>query len=361
MAEVAIARLGSLVGLGRLRMGCARPEMIHATYGIQAFPHYSVTDDARRAMIMRRPHSFLKSSFTTVSQLLQADAVFVCGGGNLTSEWPGVLESRLRFLDAARRLGKPVILVSQTLGPYSSEHQARIDHALAHAAWIGVRDRTFSRTQTAHQVRFAVDDACFLEPRHTAASRAIVESAGAFMALSMRDFGSATPLQLRARASTVSRLAGLEGLSTVFIPHHAPNGTGGDIRLARAIASEFPEERFSLVDPILLASELKAVTSHAQWVVTMRYHQLVFALSLGIPSVGVSVNAYTDAKLRGAFEQLNLDPLVVPLKEAPDELERATIEARRRKDAFIEAAQSFREREREASLAPYELAASLLA
>jgi polysaccharide pyruvyl transferase WcaK-like protein len=176
----------------------------------------------------------------------------------------------------------------------------------------------------------------------------------------MRDFGSATPPSLNALAHVVAKCANEESLGTIFIPHHAPGGVGGDIKLARQVAHNFERSELVILDPIPLASELKAITAEANWVVTMRYHQLVFALSLGIPAVGVSVNPYTHAKLSGAFEQMNLAPLVLPLEQAPERLEAQLAEAKRCRERFAEAARSFGERELPASLAPYEHVAELL-
>lgn len=357
MAEVAISRLSQLVGADGLAMACASPEQIRSTYGIRGVAWYNSDDAAFWGAAFRRPLSFLKAIVTLISEVARADVVFVCGGGNMTSVWPGVLESRLRLLRVANALGRKVILVSQTLGPYSEQHRPRVNAVLRHAGWVGVRDRTYSNTQVSVPVRFAVDDACFLEARHSAASQRIADHSGRFACLSMRKFAGATDEQLRALADAVSALATADSANVVFIPHHAPGGTGHDIRLAEAVAEAFPTGMLRIVNPILLASELKAITRDSQWVVTMRYHQLVFALSLGLPVVGVSVDEYTRAKLRGAFEQFNLEPEVIDLGDAPAALPAAVQRVTGQRAQFAAAAQELRTREEAASLAPYKLAA----
>jgi polysaccharide pyruvyl transferase WcaK-like protein len=187
-----------------------------------------------------------------------------------------------------------------------------------------------------------------------------VSDHGRVAVLSMRNFGSATPVMLKAVAEIVAAEAEAENLTTVFIPHHAPEGVGGDIKLANQVAAVFEASRFSIVDPIPLAAELKAITSEAEWVVTMRYHQLVFALSQGIPAVGISVNPYTHAKLCGAFEQMKLDPIVTSLEQAPERLSVLLGLAKSRRSEFIAAAREFSEREIAASFAPYQYVADLM-
>lgn len=359
MAEVAIERLGKLVGKENLILGCANPAEVPNTYGIRAFAFYHVTDRNFRSLLWRNPLSYLKALLTNVYQVLKCDKVLICGGGNMTSVWPHVLESRLRLLRVANFFRKEVFLVSQTIGPYDHEHRKAVDQVLGKATWIGVRDINFSHTQISAPVHFALDDACFLERRHSDYSRSISQQGGSFACIAMRKFGGMDNEDVLRVASVIARTIRERQLKTVFIPHHAPRGTEGDIKLANGIRQLWPENGFHMVDPIPLASELKALTGDCDFVVSMRYHQLVFALSLGIPAVGVYVDEYTQAKLTGSFEALGLKPRVVSIDDADKYLDALVSEACASREEFLTAARRIQTDAKEDSERPYRLIAGL--
>lgn len=357
MAEVAIERLAQLVGKQNLIMGCSRPEKIYETYGIRSFAFYHATNAEMKKILFRRPWSYFASLFRILSKLVKCDAVFICGGGNMTSVWPGVLEARLRLIKWANRLNKDVYLVSQTLGPYTKKHRNDVEKTLINAKWIGVRDKTFSKTQVNFPVNFAVDDACFLPLEYSQEIQDLENKTKPYCCVSMRHFGEADDSNLLELATAVSLLASNQGLNTVFIPHHAPGGHQGDIKLAKSVSHAWGEDRpLAVTEPIPMASQLKALTAKGEWVVTMRYHQLIFALSTGVPAVGVYVNEYTKAKLRGAFEQFNLEPKVLSITTAKENLAVLVASSLQDKENYIKAAQNASVVEKELSMKPYLLA-----
>lgn len=140
-------------------------------------------------------------------------------------------------------------------------------------------------------------------------------------------------------AAAIVRVIGNHRCNTVFIPHHAPDGTQGDIKLAKAIRHLWQEGQFTLVDRVPIASSLKALTADSQFVISMRYHQLIFALSTGIPAVGIYADEYTKAKLRGSFEALGLKPLLTSTEEVERDLEGLVQQA-------LDAAREFKAAER---------------
>jgi polysaccharide pyruvyl transferase WcaK-like protein len=354
MAEVAIERLGSIVGKENLIIGCARPENIYDTYGIKSFPFYHITDSDMRKFLFTRPWSYFASLFRIIRFLLKYDAVFICGGGNMTSVWPQVLEARLRLIKWANRLNKDVYLVSQTLGPYNEVHRHEVDSALSGAKWVGVRDKTFSKTQVKFPVHFAVDDACFLPAVHSDETEKLEIDSKPYCCVSMRYFGDANQENLLELSEAISDTASRQGLKTIFIPHHASGGKGGDIKLANSIVHKWSADSpLIIMDPIPMASPLKALTFNSEWVVTMRYHQLIFALSTGVSAVGVYVNEYTQAKLRGAFEQFDLEPILVSINDARSKLPNLVEQAKSRRDAFQRAAELVTVREKDISMAAY--------
>lgn len=359
MAEVAIERLGKLVGKENLILGCASPGKVPDTYGIKAFAFYHTPEKVFRKMLWQRPLSYFKAIATNIYQVARCDKVIVCGGGNMTSVWPGVLEARLRLLRIANFFKKDVILVSQTIGPYNEAHRRAIDKILPSARWIGVRDINFSHTQVNAPVQFALDDACFLEKKHNEYTQKISDANQVFACVSMRKFGGMNDQDVLSVASAIRDTVSANEVKTVFIPHHAPRGTEGDIKLAHNIKHLWSEGSFHLVDPIPLASTLKALTADSQFVVSMRYHQLIFALSIGVPAVGIYVDEYTQAKLTGSFEALGLKPLVTSIKDVDTKLSALVAEALASRANFEAAAQKVQQEAKVISERPYNLLAGL--
>lgn len=359
MAEVAIERLGRLIGKDNLILGCADPAKVPETYGIRAFAFYHVTDENFRRMLWKNPMSYFKSIAMNIYQVLRCDKILVCGGGNMTSVWPHVLESRLRLLRVANFFRKDVFLVSQTIGPYEKAHRAAVDQVLGKAKWIGVRDINFSHTQVSAPVHFALDDACYLEKRHSDYSRTISRAQKSFACIAMRKFGGMDDSDVLRVASSIEQAVRIHDLNAVFIPHHAPRGIDGDIKLANNIKHLWPPETFHLVDPIPLASELKALTADSEFVISMRYHQLVFALSIGVPAVGIYVDEYTRAKLTGSFEALGLKPLVTSINNVETELDALVAEACNSRDEFEAAARRIQQDEKSISEQPYNMLAGI--
>lgn len=342
MAEVAIERLKQVVGPENLVMACASPDAVPSTYGIAAFPHYALTDKERRRQWLTRPHAALKSWLLMLYHLARCDIVFVCGGGNLTSVWPGVLESRLLLFSIAKLFNKRLILVSQTLGPFSPTHRERCNRILEKADWVGVRDKTFSHRQVDFPVHFSVDDAAFLKPEHNDRTRKLVR-AGPTLALSMRRLGSTSLAQLLDLGRAVNKIVAAKSMHTVFIPHHSPGGRG-DLAIAKDLQQAWSSQTsFQVVDTITPAAALKALTADCHVTISMRYHQIVFALSTGVPAIGIYTDRYTRAKLRGAFEQFDLEPRIIPLHAACEQLPGMVELALSEGDQFRRSAQRTRE------------------
>jgi polysaccharide pyruvyl transferase WcaK-like protein len=354
MAEVAIERLAAMFGRDNLVMACPSPDAVLSTYGIRSFAHYSCTDAQRKKMIFSRPYSLIKEYITLLGNLMRSDVVFICGGGNMTSVWPEVLESRLQIIRWALRLKKRVLLVSQTLGPFTPEHRARCSELLSKVEWVGVRDKSFSQEQIGFPVNFAVDDAVFLQPEHSALTQKLVSERKPILGLSLRKLGDTDNQQLYTLCRTISGIVSEKRLNTIFIPHHAPRG-GGDIKLAEDVKHLWPVDLpLTTINPIPRAKHLKALTADCDWVLTMRYHQLIFALSTGTPAIGIYTNQYTQAKLNGAFEQFNLPSRIMSIDEAPEKLPALVEQVLQERDLFQAAAANIQGAARELNLRPYE-------
>jgi len=227
------------------------------------------------------------------------------------------------------------------------------------AAWVGVRDKDYSAKQLDITVHFAVDDAVYLPVRHDEQTKKIATEHKHLVGLSLRHFKGVTPKHHENLCRSFAEYAQKNNKSTVFLPHHAADNMG-DLEIARNVANLWGEgSPFLILDPVPCATAVKAVTQECSLVVTMRYHQLIFSLSVGVPVIGIYVEEYTQAKLKGAFEQFGLKPLLLSIEEASHKLHDLIEAANSRKDDFKKAALITVQESIVKNLRPYEKAAEI--
>ena len=247
------------------------------------------------------------------AKLARASAALVSGGGNLSGSWPALTRQRLHLLREAVRLGVPVALGGQTLGPELGEQRAAVAEALAGAACVGVRDRpSVALAQAlgvpATRLAFQVDDAWGLEPCEPAG----LALPDAFLAVTLD--GSFAVRSERVRllrlASQLARLARETGLDVVFQPHLGPLGEIGDDDGAagRIVGAALATAGVRcLLTPVLGPAETTWVTRRARLAVSSRFHPLVFAAAGAVPALGIHRDAYTRVKLPGALEHVGAE------------------------------------------------------
>ncbi|MBU1193715.1 MAG: polysaccharide pyruvyl transferase family protein [Proteobacteria bacterium] len=354
MAEVAISRLSDIFGRQNIVLFCSSPETAAKTYGVKAVALYSRTDQQRKKALLTRPHSVITEFVKVIIHLIRCDLVFVSGGGNHTSVWPHVLESRLYYYRLANFFRKPLVFSSQTLGPFSKTHREMCQKTFRHSAWVGVRDKEYSAKQLDIPVHFAVDDAVYLSTFHDEQTQKIADEHKKLLGISLRNFQGVTHEHHEKLCRFLAIYARKANLSTVFIPHHAANNMG-DLDIARRVSHVWDAEApFLLLEPVPHASAVKALTQNCSLVVTMRYHQVVFSLSVGVPTIGIYVEEYTRAKLNGAFEQFGLKPLLFSINDTVhNNLESLIEEALQLKDVFKNAASVVGSASLEDNMKPY--------
>ena len=213
-------------------------------------------DDARHA----RLRDVLDGTCTGVHEwraaVDSADAVLVCGGGNLSSSWPHLTLERVALLAAAQRRGIPTVLVGQTMGPYLTEQQrAALAPVLADASFVGVRDAdslVLARSLAPHaEVLHHADD--------TIAMPIVDPPAGLpprFAALAVHHIGlPSDDVVIDAMAHLARDITASTGLPVVLLPNtggldgqHEP---GTDAHLAVAVSKALGDPAWVTVAPVL--------------------------------------------------------------------------------------------------------------
>lgn len=254
-----------------------------------------------------------------------ADAVLdISGGDSFTDMYgPTRLASVSAPKKAALRAGRPLVLLPQTYGPFTTRAGRAVAEKLVRAASLAYARDEWSYGQLlelagphADRIRLhsGVDVAFALRPRRPAAevadriegladnTTAGVNASGLLgLEENRARFGLASDYLHTITAVTRGLLD--RGAHVVFVPHvHVPGGQGeSDIRAVDAVRARLTDSersRTSVVSPSLDAAELKWCISRLDWFVGSRMHSTIGALSTGVPAFGY---AYSE-KTAGVFE-----------------------------------------------------------
>ena len=303
MLEANLARFRQLLPGIRFTVFSRDPAWTSVRYGV----------DSVRTPTIRRG-----VTAEVIEALRQADGLVISGGGNISGTWPEKVDERIALLKIARDLGRPVVVVGQTLGPtLSLDQSARLAHVLPWAGWVGVRDEESGAVARslgvpADRVHRQLDDAFFLEPQPVINGRAEHlrrESRPLVLVTLDASFGAAGHREaLRAIASQLDGVADSLGAALWFVPHvggTAVPDTHCDLVAGRALAAclRTPLHLLDLWQP----REVRWLVAQAAMVISTRYHPIVFATAAGTPALALHQDEYTRIKLRGALASVGLD------------------------------------------------------
>lgn len=328
-----------------------------------------------RSFLAGEPHGLAPDDqvHRLIDTLSGCDAVLIAGGGNMNSVYGWLLYERAAVAEIAHHLGKTVVVAGQTIGPllYGADRDVAA-RMLSRAALVGAREDSslaLGRTLVGTTVVPCLDDASFLASAHLkntaasadAASEATtpdsVPAAGSYLVGTFSGSSGACPRDqfVAAAAKTLDDAAELSGLPVLLLPHMAVEGEGGvDETLHAEIAAAMTARVESL--HIASARNTAALTARAALVITSRYHPVVFALDGAVPTVALSLDEYSDVRLRGAMANWGLSDFVLPLPSLlSGSVGAAVHEAWERRDAIAAHARSLRPRKVAESAAWWDL------
>jgi polysaccharide pyruvyl transferase WcaK-like protein len=271
--------------------------------------------------------------------LLAADLVLVAGRGGLSDAFRDDALAVLGLLELAADLGIPTAMVGQGVGPATDPVLvARARQVLPRLGLIAVRERLFA---PALLERLGVDGDRVVVTGDDAVEPALAAwrdgAPGDRLGVSLRfssyydidgqDAGRLSEALERARREMGARFVPLP------ISHNAHEADIDAIAAITGVDGRAPW----LEETIRGAGSCRAVVSAT-------YHAAVFALSQGVPSVGLARSAYQEWKLRGLADQFGAGCSVLSLQD-PDfaerlieELLRAWGEAPSLREPLLEAA-----------------------
>lgn len=244
-------------------------------------------------------------------------ALVLAGGGNMTSQYGGLLFERLAAIRVANAMGLKVLVTGQTVGPVlTGPDRAEVAEALPLCSVVGSRERYTHDLLTSLGVESAqvLDDATFFSPEVELGAADVPES-GYIAATFAPASGAMSSHDYHRHMARLLDLA-YEQLQVpvLLIPHVSTFGEpDGDQGCHAAIArlSKAPDVR--VLDQ-RSAEETVALTANAQLVISSRYHPVIFGLAAGVPVLPVAVDYYAEVRIGGALENWGLGPALRSLR-----------------------------------------------
>jgi polysaccharide pyruvyl transferase WcaK-like protein len=314
MMQVCAERLLATWPDARIEMLTAAPELLadHCP-GVRPVPapgRYALTEGdgprlprprllARAALARagRRLEDREPAARTFVEALLNADLLLFSGRGGLTDAFPEETAAMLTELEIAARIGLPVALVGQGIGPLDDRRaQARMARALPGVAFVSLRegrvgpDLLSSIGVERERVAVTGDDAIEV------ALRGRPEQLGGGVGLNVRvaDYAGVVNDAAAQVGAAVGRKARELGADVVPITISSHPHENESAALQGAGISN---------DGIATPAAAIAASGRCRVAVVGSYHAAVFALSQGVPVVCLAASPYYVDKLLGLREQ----------------------------------------------------------
>ncbi|MFJ4268364.1 polysaccharide pyruvyl transferase family protein [Paenarthrobacter nicotinovorans] len=252
----------------------------------------------------------------------QCQALVLAGGGNLTSQYGGLLFERLAAIHVAHSMGLRILVTGQTVGPVLTDvDRAEVAEALRLCTVAGSREHHTHDLLASLGIgsEAVLDDASFfpstqattgpegLPPKYIAATFA--PGSGA---MNRDDY-------YRHMARLVDIAHEQLQLPVILLPHVSTIGEGdGDQESHTAIARLAKTSEVKVLEQ-KSAEETAVLTRSAELVITSRYHPVIFALSNSVPVLPVAVDYYGEVRIGGALENWGLSDVLRSLRHLGDD------------------------------------------
>ena len=270
-------------------------------------------------------------SYRDLQAYQDADVVISTGGTYLVEAYD--LDQRFYDFEIAERLGTPLVLFTQSLGPFEDpENRARIRRFLGDAALVLLRDERSRR----HLAEVGVEDNLEVcadvvfasapeDVAERAARRRLPEERPLRVAVSVRrwphfrtrDMAQGMEAYRDAIAVAVTRLVEERGAEVVFLStcQGVPEYRMNDARVAREIFDALPStvrDRVRVDDAFHAPDDLVNRIADFDFVVSTRMHMAILSLIAGTPVVPIAYEFKTKElfrRLEGAEPVLDIETI----------------------------------------------------
>lgn len=244
---------------------------------------------------------------TFLQAILEANLVVVSGGGSVTDAFEGYTTKVLDMLAMATQQGKPTVMFSQGLGPIQrASLWSKTQAVLPSVSLLAIREKRVgcqlldSLGVASNRVIITGDDAIEL------AYQARSEELGGGIGISLRvsAYSEVGSEQINSVRTALHRAAGKYSMPLISLPISF-NDNESDVKSIRSLLTGFDnviDGEESLDHPLKIIERVR----NCRLVVTGSYHPAVFALSQGIPVVGLAKSEYYRDKLLGLADQFGV-------------------------------------------------------
>ncbi|WP_267128634.1 polysaccharide pyruvyl transferase family protein [Ornithinicoccus hortensis] len=309
------------------------PAVAREMYGVSSVARFGFRSKWRMAEheeLLSKVERDLDRGEVSESPLLEAlrkcDIAIIAGGGNLASQFPSHVFERYAFALAATKFGKPLVVLSQTIGPTIEGRVGELVQSVLHMAKVvGCRESishglALGLDLDSRKIVRSFDDAILLNAdgadRDEAAMYA--PSGRPFVIGSFPGRNGSLPWSKEEHVARVSSLldkfALSHGCDVLLVPHMASLPAGYDKADQISHAAIVGASQSGLVRalPGVRAKTLVALMEMSRVSISSRYHPAVFALPSASPVVGVPTSRYSLVKLQGALENAGMSALALP-------------------------------------------------
>ena len=244
--------------------------------------------------------------------LRRADLVVASGGGYITDSFEPHGSEVLETLGLAKRYGKPVAMLGQGIGPISSPSLLAVARSILPTVdLISLREAVTGPSALrslgvpADHILVTGDDA--IEMAYGAKQRSLGHHLG--VNLRVVPHSGVGPSEIRCVRSALKEMQ--QERMVTLVP--VPIDLGADVpALQELLAGIAP---LAGVKELLSPLDVIRQIARCRVVVTGSYHGAVFALSQGIPAVGLTRSEYYENKLRGLADQFGCGCEVLSLDD----------------------------------------------
>jgi colanic acid/amylovoran biosynthesis protein len=268
----------------------------------------------------------------------QADLVIACGGGYLRTASSGLEDSLLLHVTclnfvAAKRLGKPVFLYSQSIGPvHGASQTAMLRRALNSVDLIEPREDVSVRYLTSLHIHTPItptaDPALLLGGTgQFPESIAQLDPNRLHVGITVRKWFKTDVERnayITAVAQTLDYLIDDHNAEVFYIPQVIAENFGDDDRLiARRVWEQVhSQERFTVIEADLHPFEIIGLCGRMNIFIGTRMHSNIFALINHVPVIAIEY----EHKTRGIMRGLGLEPLTIDIRDVTTESLKARVD-----------------------------------
>jgi polysaccharide pyruvyl transferase WcaK-like protein len=249
--------------------------------------------------------------------LESADLVLATGMGGITDVFPGYAYDLLETLDSASRLGAVTAMMGQGMGPIADRRLRRYTAAvLRRVDLIALREERAGRPLLERDL--GVDPARITTTGDDAIELGFdrrPDRLGVSIGVNLRisGYSGVTESVAAAIGEQLRAAAALMSARLVPIPISTVSDEDDRRSIERFVTGAVPSDLSSAPNSI---DEVLTALADCRLVVTGSYHAAVFALSMGVPAVGLAASPYYVDKFLGLADQFPSGCEVVHLRSA---------------------------------------------